>query len=39
MSDRSPNRHQGIAMVEFAIVLPLLLMVLFGVTEIGRAMV
>ncbi|MCW8917683.1 MAG: pilus assembly protein [Gammaproteobacteria bacterium] len=31
-----PSR--GVAMVEFAIVLPLLLMLLFGITELGRAL-
>jgi hypothetical protein len=31
-------RSHGVAMVEFAIVLPLLLMMLFGITELGRAL-
>lgn len=39
MSNRKHLRQRGIAMVEFAIVLPVLLTVLFAVTEIGRAMV
>ncbi|MEN8169069.1 MAG: TadE family protein [Pseudomonadota bacterium] len=30
--------HSGVAMVEFAIVLPLLIMILFGITELGRAL-
>jgi Flp pilus assembly protein TadG len=33
------HRHTGIATVEFAIVLPLLVLLLLAVTEIGRAMV
>jgi hypothetical protein len=33
------HRHAGIATVEFAIVLPLLVLLLLAVTEIGRAMV
>ena len=37
VSERS--RERGIATVEFAIVLPVLLLLLFSVTELGRAMV
>ena len=33
------HRHTGIATVEFAIVLPLLVLMLLAVTEIGRAMI
>jgi hypothetical protein len=32
------KRLTGVAMVEFAIILPLLLMILYGVTELGRAL-
>ena len=39
MRYRNNTRQLGIAMVEFAIVLPLLLTLLFAVTEIGRAIV
>jgi hypothetical protein len=39
VSIRTYRRQQGIAMVEFTIVLPVLLMLLFAVTEIGRAIV
>jgi hypothetical protein len=38
MNKLKPMRSQGVAMVEFAIVLPLLLMLLFGITELGRAL-
>jgi len=31
-------RQAGVAMVEFAIVLPLMIMLLFGITELGRAL-
>ena len=31
------NRQTGAAMVEFAIILPLLVMLLFGIIEFGRA--
>lgn len=31
-------RQLGVAMVEFAIVLPLMIMLLFGITELGRAL-
>ena len=34
----SLHRHAGVAMVEFAIILPLMLMILFGITELGRAL-
>ena len=30
------RRQQGVAMVEFAIVLPLLLLLLLGIAELGR---
>ena len=30
--------RSGTAMVEFAIILPLLLLLLFGITELGRAL-
>jgi len=33
------QRERGIATIEFAIVAPVLLLLLFGVTEIGRALV
>jgi Flp pilus assembly protein TadG len=36
---RAPAHERGIATVEFTIALPLLLMLVFAVTEIGRAMV
>ena len=39
MFNRALNRQTGIATVEFAIVLPLLVILLLGVTEIGRAMI
>ncbi|HVJ28669.1 MAG TPA: TadE/TadG family type IV pilus assembly protein, partial [Gammaproteobacteria bacterium] len=39
MLQRAFHRHTGIATVEFAIVLPVLVMLLLAVTEIGRAMV
>ena len=39
MFNKALNRQTGIATVEFAIVLPLLLVLLLGVTEIGRAMI
>lgn len=39
MSRYVKNRQAGVAMVEFAIVLPLLLLLMLGVAEIGRAMV
>lgn len=32
------QRESGVAMVEFAIVLPLLILILFGITELGRAL-
>lgn len=38
MVHKDPHRQSGIATVEFAIVLPVLVMLLLGVTEIGRAM-
>ena len=39
MRYRNHTRQRGIAMVEFTIVLPVLLVLLFAVTEIGRALV
>jgi Flp pilus assembly protein TadG len=36
MNRTSPLRNRGIATVEFTIVLPVLLVLLLGVTEIGR---
>ena len=38
MNRISPLRSRGIATVEFTIVLPVLLVLLLGVTEIGRSM-
>jgi Flp pilus assembly protein TadG len=32
------QREAGVAMVEFAIVLPLMILILFGITELGRAL-
>jgi hypothetical protein len=32
------NKHRGAALVELAIVLPVLLMMIFGITELGRAL-
>jgi Flp pilus assembly protein TadG len=39
VSHLNHKRQQGIAMTEFAIVLPVLLLLLFGVTELGRLLV
>jgi Flp pilus assembly protein TadG len=39
MSELDYHKQRGIAMTEFAIVLPVLLLLLFGMTEIGRALV
>jgi Flp pilus assembly protein TadG len=39
MSHPDCRRQRGIATTEFAIVVPVLLLLLFGVTEIGRAVV
>jgi Flp pilus assembly protein TadG len=33
------NREQGVATIELTIVLPLVLLLIFGVTELGRALV
>lgn len=37
MNNRLANRGQGAAMVEFAIILPILVLLVFGITELGRA--
>lgn len=34
---RKTNRERGVAAVEFAIILPLLMMLVFGIVEFGRA--
>lgn len=34
---RTRNRDRGVTVIEFAIILPLLLMVVFGIVEFGRA--
>ena len=39
MSNRRYRRERGIATIEFAIIVPVLLVLMFGVTEIGRALV
>lgn len=39
MSNRHYPRERGIATIEFTIVVPVLLLLMFGVTEIGRAIV
>ncbi len=39
MSQVDRQKQRGIAMTEFAIVLPVLLLLLFGITEVGRAIV
>jgi TadE-like protein len=39
MSQLDYRKQRGIAMTEFAIVLPVLLLLLFGITELGRALV
>jgi Flp pilus assembly protein TadG len=36
---RSLRRFRGVAMVEFTIVLPVILLLILGVTELGRAMI
>lgn len=38
MNNLISKKCDGVAMVEFAIILPLLLMLLFGITELGRAL-
>lgn len=37
MNKMNQHKETGVAMVEFAIILPLLLLMLYGITEIGRA--
>ena len=37
MSKKDPKKSKGQAMLEFALVLPLLLMVVYGLIEVGRA--
>jgi Flp pilus assembly protein TadG len=36
---RKQRRERGVAMVEFMIVLPVVLFIMFGVTEIGRVLI
>lgn len=38
MSKSSSTNEQGVAMVEFAIILPLLLFIFLGIAELGRAL-
>lgn len=38
MSKSSSTNERGVAMVEFAVILPLLLMLFLGITELGRAL-
>jgi hypothetical protein len=38
MNNLNKMNSRGVAMVELAIVMPLLLMLLFGITELGRAL-
>lgn len=38
MSKFSSTNENGVAMVEFAVILPLLLMIFLGVAELGRAL-
>jgi Flp pilus assembly protein TadG len=37
LCNNQPHRHRGLAIVEFVIVLPILLLMLFAVAELGRA--
>ena len=37
LKSRAQNNENGNELIEFAIILPLLLLVLFGITEFGRA--
>lgn len=39
MSKSNSTSEQGVAMVEFAIILPLLLFIFLGIAELGRALV
>jgi Flp pilus assembly protein TadG len=39
MNSMDCTRQRGIAMVEFTIVLPVLLLLMLGVTELGRALI
>lgn len=36
--NKAPFRQTGAAMVEFALILPLLIVLVFGITELGRAL-
>jgi hypothetical protein len=38
LCNNQPHRHRGLAIVEFVIVLPILLLMLFAVAELGRAL-
>ena len=39
MASQTSNRQRGVAMVEFTIVLPVMLLMILGVSEIGTALV
>jgi Flp pilus assembly protein TadG len=36
---RAAHAERGVAMVEFTIIVPLILLLIFGITEVGRAIV